>query len=118
MENPAIGLHVIGTVEVATDVLRRSFTIYRDLILGIVQRNGLTVCGDAFHEFEGGGFTGTVVLAESHVSLHTWFELGFIHLDVFTCNFTRSNDEVCRKTFQDIAALFSPTAIHWQEIRR
>lgn len=38
------------------------------------------------HEFtENGGISGVAVLAESHISVHTWPELGYAAFDVFMC---------------------------------
>lgn len=38
-----------------------------------------------FHCFCGGGVTGVLILAESHLSIHTWPEHGYAAVDVFTC---------------------------------
>tara|TARA_B100001123_G_scaffold138039_1_gene160348 strand:- start:4047 stop:4526 length:480 start_codon:yes stop_codon:yes gene_type:complete len=37
------------------------------------------------HEFSGGGMSGVAVLAESHISIHTWPELDYAAFDVFMC---------------------------------
>ncbi len=37
------------------------------------------------HAFEGGGVTGFVLLAESHIAFHTYPELGYIAVDIFSC---------------------------------
>ena len=46
----------------------------------------MTVVGDSFHQFEPQGVTGTVLLAESHLAIHTWPEQGFVTIDVYVCN--------------------------------
>lgn len=47
---------------------------------------GATVLGVMLHNFgEGGGITGVALLAESHISIHTWPETGYAALDVFMC---------------------------------
>ena len=47
---------------------------------------GATILNSDFHRFEpNGGISGVVVLAESHISIHTWPERGFAALDVFMC---------------------------------
>ncbi|WP_091993618.1 adenosylmethionine decarboxylase [Paraburkholderia lycopersici] len=38
-----------------------------------------------FYRFEGGGVTGVLVLAESHLSIHTWPEHRYAAVDFFTC---------------------------------
>lgn len=49
------------------------------------QATGATVLYSYLHPFTGGGVSGAVILAESHMSIHTWPELGFVSLDIFVC---------------------------------
>jgi S-adenosylmethionine decarboxylase len=46
---------------------------------------GATVMESAFHRFEPQGVSGTVILAESHLSVHTWPEKGYAAMDFYTC---------------------------------
>lgn len=46
---------------------------------------GATVVADVFHEFNPHGISGVVVIAESHLAIHTWPEFGFAAVDLFTC---------------------------------
>ncbi len=47
---------------------------------------GATVLDVLLHAFgEGAGVTGVAILAESHISIHTWPELDYVALDVFMC---------------------------------
>ena len=52
---------------------------------------GLTIVGDSFHQFAPQGVTGTVLLAESHLAIHTWPEHGFVTVDVYVCNLATDN---------------------------
>lgn len=47
---------------------------------------GATILDDKFHKFAPQGVSGVVVIAESHLSIHTWPELGYAALDLFTCS--------------------------------
>ena len=59
----------------------------RSLCLQAVAAAGLRVVGELFHCFPApGGVTGVVLLAESHLAVHTWPELGAVTLDVYVCN--------------------------------
>ena len=49
----------------------------RSLCIDAARDSGLTVVGDSFYQFEPQGVTGTVLLAESHIAIHTWPEAGF-----------------------------------------
>ena len=44
-----------------------------------------TVVGFEKHKFEPQGMSGIVILQESHISVHTWPEYGYVAIDVFTC---------------------------------
>ena len=58
----------------------------------MIKKYGFNELGDYYHSFEP-GITGAVVLAESHIAFHTWPEFGYVSLNVFTCNYTKDNDE-------------------------
>ena len=47
--------------------------------------SGATIVGEVFHRFTPQGVSGAVVIAESHLSIHTWPEYGYAALDLFTC---------------------------------
>jgi len=46
---------------------------------------GVTVVSSHFHHFSPQGVSGVVVIAESHITVHTWPENGYAAVDVFTC---------------------------------
>lgn len=46
---------------------------------------GATVVGDEFHAFPNGAVTGVLLLAQSHLSIHTWPELALANVDLLTC---------------------------------
>lgn len=51
---------------------------------------GAQVLSSHFHSFgEEDGVTGVVILAESHISIHTWPESGFAAIDIFMCGSAR-----------------------------
>ena len=57
----------------------------RTAMLETTANVGGTRLADAFHKFEPHGVSGTVVIAESHLSIHTWPEHGYAAVDIFTC---------------------------------
>ena len=56
-----------------------------EILLGAAREVQATVIGQQFHQFEPRGATGFLLLAESHISVHTWPEEGLAAIDVFTC---------------------------------
>lgn len=54
--------------------------------IDIAKNAGATVLSSHWHHFgEGCGYTGVIILAESHISCHTWRERGFAAVDIFMC---------------------------------
>lgn len=49
---------------------------------------GATVLKTAFQDFNPQGVSGVVVIAESHLTIHTWPEHGYAAIDIFTCGST------------------------------
>ncbi|KAF5028545.1 S-adenosylmethionine decarboxylase proenzyme [anaerobic digester metagenome] len=50
----------------------------------------------AFHKFSPQGVSGVVIISESHLSIHTWPELGYAAVDVFTCGTTVDPWDACK----------------------
>jgi len=50
--------------------------------------SGATVVDSVFHRYNPQGLSGVVVIAESHISIHTWPEYGYAAIDCFTCGCT------------------------------
>ena len=85
--------------------------------------HGLTVVGRLFHAFHDAagkpaGVTGTVVLAESHLAVHTWPEIAGVTLDVYVCNFGADNSNRAHALFADVIAAFAPGRLETKEVAR
>ena len=48
-------------------------------------KGGAHIVNEAFHQFAPQGVSGVLVIAESHLSVHTWPEHGYAAIDIFTC---------------------------------
>lgn len=57
----------------------------RDALVSAAKKAKATVIDISFHEFNPFGISGMVVIAESHLSVHTWPEYGYAAVDIFTC---------------------------------
>jgi S-adenosylmethionine decarboxylase proenzyme len=90
----------------------------RELCVGIALAAGLTVVGESFHQFEPQGVTGTVLLAESHIAIHTWPEAGFVTVDVYVCNLLTDNTAKAEQVFYALEHALKPTETHFASIHR
>ncbi len=57
---------------------------------------GAEIRESVFHKFSPQGVSGVVVISESHLAIHTWPELGYAAVDVFTCGERVDPWDACR----------------------
>ena len=69
------------------DILNDKELLERSL-LEAVRKSGATIVNSTFHRYAPQGVSGVVVIAESHMSVHTWPEYGYAAVDFFTCGQT------------------------------
>ena len=115
------GLHLIGDLfECSCDLnIFTNSKFLENTCSAFVQNAGLTEVGKFFHQFDGeGGVTGMIVLAESHMSLHTWPEKKYVTLDVYVCSYTQDNREKAKKLYKALEDLFQPSNKNYKEIDR
>ncbi|PTY05133.1 adenosylmethionine decarboxylase [Opitutaceae bacterium EW11] len=66
----------------------------RSTLLAAVKEAGGTIVTDTFHTFSPYGVSGVVVIAESHVTIHTWPEHGYAAVDVFSCGVSLDQNRI------------------------
>lgn len=119
------GLHLIADLHdcrCASDWLTDA-QLLGERCVRAVDAAGLQAVGRLFHAFPGtpegpGGVTATVLLAESHVCLHTWPELHAATIDVYVCNFGADHSAKAEALMATLSALFEPQRIERQRILR
>jgi S-adenosylmethionine decarboxylase len=81
----------------------------RALCVAAIAEAKLTALGELFHTYaEGGGVTGVVLLAESHLAIHTWPELSAVTMDVYVCNFSGDNSAKAEVVLRVLMEAFKP----------
>jgi S-adenosylmethionine decarboxylase len=73
----------------------------------------MTILGEESHKFSPQGFTGLLLLSESHISIHTYPERGYAAIDVFTCGGGRTQDAI---TF--LKEALQPERVNHMVVRR
>lgn len=68
----------------------------------------------AIHKFNPQGITGIVLLAESHIALHSWSELNYLAIDIFTCG----KKAMPYKALEYLEKVFQPKKIEIKKIKR
>ena len=72
-----------------------------------------TIVNSVFHTFAPQGVTGVVVVEESHFSVHTWPEHGYVAVDVYTCG--ECDPQLAREVLR---AGLAATSVEWMLIER
>ena len=96
----------------------------RALCLAAVAEAGLTPVGELFHRFSPtteprqSGITGVVLLAESHLAVHTWPEINGVTIDAYVCNFSADNSQRARRLVDTLITAFSPQRLTQQQLDR
>ena len=119
------GLHIIADLyNCQKGELLVSSRKLRELCVTACTDVGLTVLGDHFYQFDGadgiqeGGATGAVVLAESHLAIHTWPERDGATLDVYVCNYTADNTEKAESVYKALIKALKPADVLVERIQR
>jgi S-adenosylmethionine decarboxylase len=76
----------------------------RSAITNAALRAGATLLNLISHRFQPHGVTGLALLAESHISIHTWPESGYAAVDVFTCGDHTMPESACRVLVEEFGA--------------
>jgi S-adenosylmethionine decarboxylase proenzyme len=114
------GLHILAELHgcACDGALMNELEALRALCTGACGEAGLSVVAAAFHRFPAGGVTGAVVLAESHVAVHTWPELDAVTLDIYVCNFSQDNRAAAEAAYAALHAAFAPRSAVRRDVLR
>ena len=90
----------------------------RAVCLRLTSDSGLQIVGESFHQFEARGVTGTVLLAQSHLAIHTWPDERFVTVDVYVCNYMVDNTQKALRLYGALKAHFQPFREKLAQIHR
>lgn len=91
----ALGRHVLAEVYGCDRQILDDINSVRDIMKTAALKAGAEIREVAFHKFAPQGVSGVVVISESHLAIHTWPELGYAAVDVFTCGDTVDPWKAC-----------------------
>lgn len=80
-----LGRHVIAEFYDCSRERLQDADFIRGLMLATAEHIGATIVAESFHTFSPQGVSGAVIIAESHLSIHTWPENGYAAVDIYTC---------------------------------
>ena len=110
----ALGRHVLAEIFGCEYEILNDLKKIEDLMLAAALYAGAEIKEHVFHKFSPQGVSGVVVIAESHLAIHTWPELGYAALDVFTSGDNVNPWDACNH----LAAAFKSGHMTATEIKR
>lgn len=108
-----VGRHLIAEYYGCDAGILNDVDAIRTQMLAAADAVTVTVIGEVFHRYAPQGVSGTVLIAESHLSVHTWPESGYAAVDIFTCG-----DLDPRPGFELLARELHAESVRVQEIIR
>ncbi|MBQ9688205.1 S-adenosylmethionine decarboxylase proenzyme [bacterium] len=80
-----LGQHVLAEFFECNPNILNNLEKVEQLMVEAALECGATIVQKCFHRFNPYGISGVVIIAESHLAIHTWPELGYAAVDLFTC---------------------------------
>ncbi len=99
-----IGRHFILELYQCDKAKLNDEAFVRTTITSSAKIAGATLINLVTHSFNPQGVTGLALLAESHISIHTWPEIGYAAIDVFTCGDHTMPEKACKFLSNDFSA--------------
>ncbi len=81
----ALGKHLLLELKDCDEEVLNDLSFLKSAMLTAATEAGAIVLGESFHQFNPHGVSGAVIIAESHLFIHTWPEYGYAAVDIFTC---------------------------------
>ncbi len=107
-----IGIHLIAEFW-GSKIIEDSKKI-EEILVGAAIVAKSTPLKVAIHKFSTQGITGVVLLAESHIALHSWPEMDYLAIDIFTCG----EKTMPEKSLSHLKKAFQPKKITFKKIKR
>ncbi len=81
----ALGTHLLIELRDCNPSILKDLEKVKNTLISAAKEAKATIIDSSFHEFNPFGISGVVVIAESHLTIHTWPEYGYAAVDIFTC---------------------------------
>ncbi len=100
----ALGKHLLLELKDCDREVLNDLSFIKGLLPAAANEAGATVLGESFHQFKPQGVSGVVIIAESHLFIHTWPECGYAAVDIFTCGNSVKPEKAAQKLIRELGA--------------
>lgn len=109
-----LGQHYIVEASGCDPEIISSVSAVEEILVKAADLAGVQIWSISFHRFQPHGVSGVVVISESHLSVHTWPEVGYVALDIYTCGKDAKPEIAVEYALEQ----FKATSVHVTEISR
>lgn len=109
-----LGRHVLAEFFECDPNILNNIDLIEKLMVDAALECGATIVQKCFHMFSPHGVSGVVIISESHLAIHTWPELGYAAVDLFTCG------EKCdpKVAYEFLKKMFSSSKASFTQLNR
>lgn len=86
----------------------------KEILIEAAKEAGNTPLKVSIHKFNPQGITGVLLLAESHIAIHSWPQFDYLAIDIFTCG----EKTFPEKALRYLKKVFKPKKVKVKEIQR
>jgi S-adenosylmethionine decarboxylase proenzyme len=109
-----LGQHVLAEFFECDPNVLNNVSIIEKLMVESALECGATIVQKCFHMFNPYGVSGVVIISESHIAIHTWPELGYAAVDLFTCG-DKCDPKV---SYEYLKKMFNAKNASYKELKR
>ncbi len=109
-----LGQHYIVEASGCNPEVISSVSKVEEILVKAAEVAGVQIWSISFHRFHPHGVSGVVVISESHLSVDTWPEVGYVALDIYTCGKEAKPEMAVEYALER----FGATSVHVTEISR
>ena len=103
----AVGIHIIADMYGVDPEMLARVEKMKEIFEGVIKYAKLSKISSDYYQFRPTGASGVILIAESHLSFHTWPEYGLVTLDIYTCG----DPEQAEKAYQYIKEKLNPERV-------
>lgn len=109
-----LGKQIIADLYHCDEELLDDLEYVRKTVVEAAEKAETRIIDCKFHKFTPQGVSGVVVIAESHIAIHTWPEYGYAAIDIFTCG----NRSMPRLALKHVSRALKAKRVMYKELRR
>lgn len=109
-----LGKQIIAELYHCDEKLLDDLDYIKKTMIEAAERAKTWIIDYKFHKFAPQGVSGVVIIAESHISIHTWPEYGYAAIDIFTCG----NRSMPKLALDHLSRALKAKRVEYRKLRR